>query len=458
MLILLEINEVPFRIWEYLAEHEPVIARFLRESELRLTQSPDQPLQEDASFLHPWVTWASLHRGVPNTVHGIGDLGQDLQAINAQYPPLWEQLHRAGKQVGVFGAMHSSTMPKDAKDYAFFVPDVFASHTKAFPQYLESFQALNLFFTQKSVRNVSGEIPLLQLQRFLVDAPKWGVRPQTALKIAAQILAEQLSPWKRTRRRTTQFELSADVFFKLLKTHKPEFTSFFTNHLASTMHRYWAATFSEDFEVMEFSAEWQRQYAGEIAFAGKALAQFLGRIMAFSAREGYCILALSSMGQVARRAEVLETELFLENHTSFFNFLALSTEDYEVRPAMHPQYNFWIAPEKREALQEKLRALVLCETPFQFRPYPDGVFSLDFGHRNIKHPTAQLFGKEISMNCLGLKNKKIQDQSPGTAYHHPEGSYLFWQPQHSGRDLRHEKPRLTTDLMREVLRFTTSGL
>jgi hypothetical protein len=453
MLILLEINEVPFRVWEYLAQREPIIARFLRESELRLTQSPDQPLHEDASFLHPWVTWASLHRGVPNTVHGIGDLGQDLQAINAQYPPLWEQLHRAGKRVGVFGAMHSSTMPKEAKDYAFFVPDVFASHTKTFPKHLESFQALNLFFTQKSVRNVSGEIPLLQLQRFLMDASKWGVRPRTALKIASQILVEQLSPWKRTRRRTTQFELSTDVFFKLLKTHKPEFASFFTNHLASTMHRYWAATFPEDFEVMEFSAEWQRQYAGEIAFAGKALAQFLGRIMNFAARENYAILALSSMGQVARRAEVLETELFLENYSLFFAFSGLSTEDYEARPAMHPQYNFWIAPEKRALLVQKLEALCLCEKPFQFRQYPDGVFSLDFGHRNVANPTATFQGKNVEIQALGVKNKKIKDQSPGTAYHHPEGSYLFWQPQQrKGKDLRHEKPRLTTELRDEILR------
>ena len=38
---------------------------------------------------------------------------------------------------------------------------------------------------------------------------------------------------------------------KQLELHKPSFSNCFTNHVASAMHRYWAAIFPEDFDDLQ---------------------------------------------------------------------------------------------------------------------------------------------------------------------------------------------------------------
>ena len=42
-------------------------------------------------------------------------------------------------------------------------------------------------------------------------------------------------------RRTYQAGLAFDIFINFLQSTKPAFATFFTNHVASSMHRFWAA-------------------------------------------------------------------------------------------------------------------------------------------------------------------------------------------------------------------------
>ena len=60
--------------------------------------------------------------------------------------------------------------------------------------------------------------------------------------------------------------LAFDVFMKQLKSSKPQFATFFTNHVASSMHRYWAATYPGDYENFNIEKEWVETYKNEINF------------------------------------------------------------------------------------------------------------------------------------------------------------------------------------------------
>ena len=62
---------------------------------------------KDDGELHPWSTWPSLHRGVPNFVHNIRYLNQDLKFANQKFPPFWVTLASAGIDVGIFGSLQS---------------------------------------------------------------------------------------------------------------------------------------------------------------------------------------------------------------------------------------------------------------------------------------------------------------------------------------------------------------
>jgi hypothetical protein len=60
---------------------------------------------------------------VINQQHQILHLGQVLEAANEAYPPLWDVLSQNSVSVGMMGSLHSSTLPSNAAQYAFYVPD-----------------------------------------------------------------------------------------------------------------------------------------------------------------------------------------------------------------------------------------------------------------------------------------------------------------------------------------------
>src|SRR5688500_10899078 len=97
-LILFELNEVPWRIVQEFCRWRPesCLVRHLRHF------STFETYAEDAGHLSPWVTWPTVHRGVTNERHTIGEFRQDLHEINQAYPPLWRLLAERGVSTGVF--------------------------------------------------------------------------------------------------------------------------------------------------------------------------------------------------------------------------------------------------------------------------------------------------------------------------------------------------------------------
>lgn len=422
-IILFELNEVPLKILDFYVQARPrsALARILPRAARYETYT------EDGGHLSPWVTWPTLHRGVTNHRHGISDFGQALSGIDRDFPPIWRILAGSGVRTGVGGSLHSFVQGESFDDYAFYIPDIFAGEPTCWPRDLERFQAFCLGMARDSAKNVNDRMPAMQAARVLLDAPRIGLRATTLADVAGQLLNERLKPWTIVRRRTYQAVLAYDVFERQLRRERPAFSTFFTNHVASAMHRYWQASFPQDYEKLSFDEEWLRTYQGEILFAMDKADRMIGRLADFVEGDGgYCLLIASSMGQDAVETRPVETMLYVTRPEPFLEALGLQRGDWEPRPAMFPQLNIQVAAGRRAAFREAVESVRVNGLALGYRAKDDGFFSIDFGHENFSQYTVSIAGREYDAVALGIANVEIQDKAGVTAYHVPHGSLLVY--------------------------------
>lgn len=424
-LILFELNEVPWSILDYYIKKYPQsqLAKILPLS------SQYETITEDKGHLSPWITWPTLHRGVHNEMHGIQDFGEDLSKIDAEYPPIWKILHQNNIDTGVFASMHSFPPPANYEHYSFYVPDPFAGESTVHPKKLIPFQNFNLKMSRKSGRNVDTGIDWQSASSLGLTLPQIGIKPKTLISVGEQLVQERLKPWVRTRRRSYQSVLAFDVFMKLMKTRQPSFATFLSNHVASTMHRYWAATFPADYNEYELSEEWKMKYGKEIDFTMYKFDEFLRELVKFvKQHKEYKLIVASSMGQKATEAKLILKETACKNLTLLMNFLEVPSTDWEMLPAMHPQYNFKVSEGQITNIQRKLNSLTIADKPLSYREKEGGFFSIDLGHRNLAVLQGVYQGNPIDLEKLGIYNEEVEDQTGSTAYHVPEGSLWVYDP------------------------------
>lgn len=415
--ILFELNEVPWRVVDDYVEHNPdsVLARTLPRSVCFDT------VAADLGHLSPWTTWPTLHRGVNGEMHMIGDLGQDHTKADAAYPPIWELLHDAGVPVGVCGSLHSFPPPKDLQDYSFYLPDAFATDPVAHPAELSDFQLFNLKMARESARNVDTSVPVKDALKVLAKSAVLGIRPQTYAALAVQLVAERRRPSQSTRRRTFHALLAFDVYLKQLRTTRPAFSTFFSNHVASAMHRYWAATYPGDYKKLMLGPDWIERFRDEIPWAMDQANAMVGRLVKFvDANPEYQLWIASSMGQGPTIARPLETTVYLTDFMKFMSALGLPEDrGWERRPAMLPQANVVVEDEFRERFEAGLDTLKLRGKPVRYRKTDAGFYSMDFGQHNLHsfQTPVRFRSDRHSLVSFGLSAVEIADRSDTTAYH-----------------------------------------
>jgi hypothetical protein len=422
-IILFELNEVPVRIFEHFCRAHPdsVLARRMPECRKYETYSEDQGL------LEPWKTWPTVHRGVANDKHQIVDFGQDLAEQDSQFPPIWKLLVKNGIKTGICGSLHTYPLPPDLTNYEFFMPDTFAAGSECFPDNISAFQAFNLQLARESARNVSTQVPWQGALNLLAKAPGLGFKLDTVMDLGKQLLAERSEPWQKTRRRSYQAVLAFDIFMKYLSKTRPAFATFFTNHVASSMHRYWAAVFPGDYEKFEFSEEWVRTFQHEIDFTMGKFAQFFEILVAFvDHNQEYQLWVATSMGQAATRAKPCDSQLYIVDLPRFMGALGVEPAEWTRMPAMLPQTNVRVAPEKMAAFREKLKTVRVDGQAIYFREAEGGFFSVDLGQEG---PQIADFGdRQVPFAELGMKVVEIDDKSHSSAYHIPNGTLLIYDP------------------------------
>ena len=427
-IILFELNEVPFKVIDYYCKKFPysTLAKILPLSNQYVTKSHDH------GHLHPWSTWPTVHRGVSNEVHHIKDIGEDLSEIDRQYPPVWDILVRNNISAGVFSSLQTYPLPKNVEKFKFYFPDPFAAGYECHPASLSPFQKFSLDMSRKSMRNVGKGFDYKATLGLAVKLPKMGLRPQTVKQVIGQLADERLQPWKSNRRRTFQSILAFDIFINQLKSAKPQFATFFTNHAASAMHRYWAATFPDEYVVNNLSDEWINRYSGEIDFVMNKFDNFLKKIVKFvDANSDYKLIVASSMGQKATKAEIISRELISYDFDKFLNKIGVKKSNYQLLPAMQPQYNIRVAEGYEQEFVENLSKVLIKDKKLDYRQKNGIFFSVDLGHIDLSDSDITLNNQIISPDDLGLKNEKVDEEASGTAYHTSEGSMFVYDPRNT---------------------------
>ena len=426
--IFLELNEVPIEIMEYFVAKVPnsFLAKIYPKLKKYIT------LTDDVGHLSPWITWPTFHRGVNNELHHIHDFGEDMTEVDKKFPPVWHILNKNGVKCGIFSSLHCSKLPENYQSYSFYVPDPFASEPNTHPQKLSSFQEFNLSMSRQSGRNVSNKFNVKQAFSLLNM-----FKLSTIADIGTHVVKEQFKKSLVGRRRTYQSVLAFDVFMDLLEQEKPQFTTFFTNHVASAMHRYWAATFPEQYdrETFELGQDWIDTYKDEIDFTMNKTSMFLEKLVAFVDKNpDYTLAIASSMGQKATVAEAMKDQLYLVDIPKFFSKLGFLPTEWQKEPAMLPQYNFkFINEPTAQKLADILSKTTIEDYPIEFRQ-KDNFVSVDFGHRNLATDEICFNETMQPFENLGLEKVGIDEGADTTAYHIPEGILFTYKAQQGNQN------------------------
>lgn len=451
-ILLLEVNEIPWRVLDRYGQRPafPHLRAFIEESDHYTTMAVD------TGELSPWVTWPTLHRGMNNEGHGIRNLGQDPATYRGV--PVWQEIRRRGGTIGVCGSMQSWP-PLDPGPGGFYLPDTFAHDARCYPEHLEPLQAFNLAQVSRNGRIVQGGIPAageaLRVGAALVAS---GIRLRTMARTASQLAGEKIQPALTARRPVFQTILFWDVFRKLFAAkHPPAFSTFFTNHVAGVMHRYWADVFPEDFGQPGTPQEREPV----MQFAIRMLDDMLRDVRTWCrANPDLVVILASSMGQNAvHRPEHQGVELVVEDVTALLAAAGCARNAFQPLLAMVPQVAVEITDAALRAATSKALQSAICGDGTQFIKVQETGATLSITVTTPRLDAMRdggftLAGRRLSWQEGGIRQQEIE---PGTGYHIPQGTLLVHQPGAGGARVR-GRPAIQADLVKNwLLRISEGG-
>ena len=424
-LLVLEINEIPWRILDRYANDAAYqnIHAFLHHSHQYTS------LAVDTGELSPWVTWPTLHRGMNNDAHGVLNLGQDPASFRGV--PIWQTLRDTGMSIGICGAMQSWP-PMEPGAGGFYVPDTFAHDAACFPAYLEPLQTINLAQVKKNPRVSSSTLPsFVEIKQLMACALRAGIRVRTLLRIIAQLVGERFDKSLVARRPIFQTILFWDVFRKHFNPDKPPaYASFFTNHIAGVMHRYWRDIFPEDFAGSSALSAPSREPL--MRFALSVLNEMLADVLVWTKQNPQLtVVFASSMGQgPVHRDEHEGIELHISSVNALLAAAGLSEQDYKPLLAMVPQVAAEIADATKRAAA--IAWLQRCRSASGNALFAVKEIGISLSISSILPPRADIELGTVHFDDtnmpfpkMGLKGVEIE---AGTGYHIPEGSFAVYAP------------------------------
>ena len=413
-LIVLEVNELPPRVLEWWGSTHPDSALWQL---AQRGQMADTLLHETLPRdLYPSQSWASVGMGVPWSEHGVfwyADPKPD------RHPFYWQHAADAGRTVGLVGVLHSSTVVDrhDATRFPFVIPDVFSGEPATRPAELQPLQELNLRLSRQSARVAAARLSPTDLRGVLGFA-RHGVTPATWFELARLATAVGTRRWNKERLRVGQSLLMADVFVRQIERHDTDLSILFTNHVASAMHRYWAATFPDDWDAHPYGDRWITEHADELPFAMRATDRIVERLQRLAERTDRNIIVVSSMGQ---RAD-LDVDPS-RTHTAVVDdpmalLDTLGCEFHaESRPAMVPQLTF-VLPDEHDAERfERWATDVLGDALIEsMRADTTVTLTTDF---DSDSSTVLLGDRRVRPERIGARIEPINDHRSGC--HDPRG-------------------------------------
>ena len=416
-LLIYELNEIPKRLLDYYVKLRPSSnLAFIYQKGIKINT-----LSTDEGELHPWTTWPTFYRGVDNTIHKIRFLNQDKN-IAKNYPPAWEILNKNNISIGIFGSLQSYPPIKD-KNIKFYLPDTFSPSSDAYPKYLSRFQKFNLnICSNNSV--ISRRIRFLEIYNFFLCVINLDFDFKSLFILLNHLIKEFFNKLHKKRRSLLQPVLGFSVFKKLLYKHKPDFCTFYSNHLAGMMHRYWFDIFPNDFKnYFRKADEFNKK---SIIKALDIADNQIGELIKFSLRNSYELWIASSMGQKAFVRENRE-KLFINDLNLFLKSIGLNSNNYSKLPSMYPDLN--LRCESKNHLDKLIKTINVLRTEkgkkilkLRYKPVNNTV-NLKIENHEEKFSFIMINNKKLDLKKLGAN---FLPRMTGSGYHIPEGILLIY--------------------------------
>ena len=308
----------------------------------------------------------------------------------------------------------------------FHLPDTFAPTDDAFPGSLRLFQRLNLLVSRTNKAYPGSLLSFSGILLFIRLLLSGVISFRLLLFIASHLFKELLSSKYKSIRTFVQCSIAFNLFINQLRSKRPQFSTFFTNHVAGVMHRYWSDLYPEDFS----SPLIRGSFYQDIIFRALDLVdnQLHYLLNSYSLPQ-MNLLIISSMGQASVDWPAYETDYRVKDFIKFFSCLGLDPDDYIVHDSMYPDLiidsNSLSA---KNSLICSLEQLVDSnDVPLIIRRYPNSTLTSNFSYNsssttNLKH---SVFYKSScllpSQLCLEFFNRET-----GTGYHIPQGILLAY--------------------------------
>ena len=283
--------------------------------------------------------------------HNSFDLGQDPASFRGE--PLWDVAERAGLSVGLFGPLQSWP-PRPVQERRLLrARHVRPGQQDLSPESLQRFQEFNLSMT--SDNNFTSDAPLSPktLLGTGVDLVRQGLTPKSAATLASHLASERKDKRYKSLRPSMQVLPSFDLFWRLHRKNQPRLSVFFTNHVASMMHRFWGDTMPGYTDANDYVAD---DVFGSFIIKAMDFADGqLGRIRKYLKTHPETVLVVAaSMGQGPVESNFTDRGLFiLDDHERLVSRLGLKPA--EPGRTMYPHVALVFADEA--AAQEALAPL-----------------------------------------------------------------------------------------------------
>jgi hypothetical protein len=251
-----------------------------------------------------------------------------------------------------------------------------------------------------------------------------------------------------------------DLFERQLSKSRPAFATFYTNHVAAAMHRYWAATFAD--APADMDHEWKLRYVAELPAAMGTFAGIFRRLLRWvHTHPEYVVIVAGSMGQDGIAAQKSYDFLTVSDGPRFCSALGLPDGAFTLLPAMAPCVSVEVAPEFRNSFRDQLTGMSIDGTPMirdhrTFHPLcfdeQDGTFMLYVAIDDYAGPAvANVRDRDVPFAELGLGMMAHEDGVNCTAQHTAEGMLLVYDPRRKYQN-GHERPEvLVTDIVPSLL-------
>lgn len=435
--LLLEFNEINWRVIDALiaqrgASYLPNFVKLRREGAWTTQSAIERP-----PLLDPWITWVTLHTGVPPEVHGASVLEQSSETIKAKRT--WHYVSEAGLSVGIFGSI-SAYPPTPVK--GFMVPGPFAPGNETYPESLTPVQAINRGYTQvhAGAQKAPGMADNLKLGASLM---KLGLKPSTMFKIAGQLLMERAKPASRWKRVCLQPALNFDIFSEQYQQQRPDFATWHSNHAAHFMHHYWRAWDDSEFPVKSPQEE-RSKYGDAVPYGYKLCDELLGKAMGMLDDDTVLVIA-SSMGQQPYISDRYSEGKYIVRIKRIEDLLALAGSQgiTEVVPTMVPQWNLTVPDAARRAQVKAFFEAVVRrqagqpEAGFAVQETHDQLTLTPLGLAHNKGPIEYEFTLADGSKTVRLLKDLFEMDTPTVkqGMHHIDGMLCFWGKQVEGRQL-----------------------